>query len=48
MSLAQEVDLLRNIALFERMDASKLKLLAMTSDRVNFRPGATMMKQLRF
>ncbi len=45
MSLAQEVDLLRNIALFERMEPAKLKLLAMTSDRVHFRPEATMMKQ---
>lgn len=45
MSLAEEVDLLRGIALFERMEPSKLKLLAMTSDRVNFRPEATMMRQ---
>ena len=45
MSLAEEVDLLRGIALFERMEAPKLKLLAMTSDRVKFRPGSTMMKQ---
>ncbi len=45
MSLAEEVDLLRGIALFERMEPSKLKLLAMTSDRVNFRAGAVMMKQ---
>lgn len=45
MSLAEEVDLLRGIALFERMEPSKLKLLAMTSDRVNFRPNAVMMRQ---
>lgn len=45
MSLAEEVDLLRGIALFERMEPSKLKLLAMTSDRVNFRPDAVMMRQ---
>ena len=45
MSLAEEVDLLRGIPLFERMEPSKLKLLAMTSDRVNFRPEAVMMKQ---
>jgi len=45
MSLAEEVDLLRGIALFERMEPSKLKLLAMTSDRVNFRPNSVMMRQ---
>ena len=45
MSLAEEVDVLRQIALFERMEPAKLKLLAMTSDRVTFRPGGTMMRQ---
>ena len=45
MSLAEEVDLLRGISLFERMEPAKLKLLAMTSDRVNFRPNAVMMRQ---
>jgi CRP-like cAMP-binding protein len=45
MSLAEEVDLLRGIPLFEKMEAPKLKLLAISSDRVNFRPGAVMMRQ---
>jgi CRP/FNR family cyclic AMP-dependent transcriptional regulator len=45
MSLAEEVDLLRAIPLFEKMEVSKLKLLAISSDRVNFRPGAVMMSQ---
>ena len=45
MSLAEEVDLLRGITLFERMEPAKLKLLAISSDRVTFRPGATMMAQ---
>lgn len=45
MSLAEEVDLLRGIPLFERMEGPKLKLLAMTSDRVNFRPDSIMMRQ---
>lgn len=45
MSLAEEVDVLRQIALFERMEPPKLKLLAMTSDRVTFRPGQSMMRQ---
>jgi len=45
MSLTEEVDVLRGIPLFERMDVSKLKLLAISSDRVTFRPGAIMMSQ---
>lgn len=45
MSLAEEVDLLRGIPLFERMEPAKLKLLALASDRVTFRPDATMMRQ---
>ena len=45
MSLAEEVDLLRGIPLFERMEPAKLKLLAISSDRVNFRPNAVMMRQ---
>jgi len=45
MSLAEEVDLLRGIPLFERMEPAKLKLLAISSDRVNFRPNAVMMNQ---
>ena len=45
MSLVEEVDLLRGIPLFEKMEASKLKLLAISSDRVNFRPGAVLMRQ---
>lgn len=39
MSLNEEVDLLRNIPLFTRIDPSKLKLLAFTSERLTFRSG---------
>lgn len=45
MSLAEEVDILRSIPLFERMEPAKLKLLAIASDRVNFRPNSVMMRQ---
>jgi len=36
MSLQQEVELLRNIPLFAKIDASKLKLLAFTSQRLTY------------
>lgn len=36
MSLQQEVELLRNIPLFAKIDASKLKLLAFTSERLTY------------
>ncbi len=45
MSLAEEVEILRGIPLFGRMEPAKLKLLAISSDRVNFRAGAVMMQQ---
>jgi len=36
MSLHEEVEILRNIPLFAHIDASKLKLLAFTSERLTF------------
>jgi CRP-like cAMP-binding protein len=36
MSLNEEVELLRNIPLFSKIDPSKLKLLAFASERVTF------------
>ncbi|MBT5267431.1 MAG: cyclic nucleotide-binding domain-containing protein [Rhodospirillaceae bacterium] len=36
MSLNEEVDLLRKIPLFAKIDPSKLKLLAFTSERLNY------------
>ncbi len=38
MSLNEEVDLLRTIPLFAKIEPSKLKLLAFTSERLTFAP----------
>jgi len=45
MSLNQEVEILRNIPLFSKIEPSKLKLLAFTSERVIFRPGQELFHQ---
>ena len=45
MSLTEEVDLLRNIPLFARIEPSKLKLLAFTSERLVFQPGQALCVQ---
>ena len=45
MSLNEEVQILRNIPLFARMDPSKLKLLAFTSERMTFPGGETLFRQ---
>ncbi|MGE0745097.1 MAG: cyclic nucleotide-binding domain-containing protein [Rhodospirillales bacterium] len=45
MSLNQEVEILRNIPLFSKIEPSKLKLLAFTSERVTFRPGQELFHQ---
>lgn len=45
MSLNEEVDLLRNIPLFTRIEPSKLKLLAFTSERLTFRAGQDLCVQ---
>ena len=45
MSLHEEVEALRNIPLFAKIDASKLKLLAFTSERVSYDPGQDLFKQ---
>ncbi|NNE63646.1 MAG: Crp/Fnr family transcriptional regulator [Gammaproteobacteria bacterium] len=39
MDLVQETDLLRKIPMFAKLDASKLKLLAFTSEMVNYQDG---------
>ena len=39
MDLAQETDLLRKIPMFAKLNASKLKLLAFTSEMVMYGPG---------
>ncbi len=45
MSLLEEVEALQNIPLFAKIDASKLKLLAFTSERVSYDPGQDLFKQ---
>ncbi len=45
MSLQEEVDLLRNIPLFSKVEPAKLKLLAFTSQRLSYEPGQALFKQ---
>ena len=45
MSLAEEVELLRNIPLFAKIEPAKLKLLAFTSERMTFQAGDTVVRQ---
>lgn len=45
MSLNDEVDALRNVPLFAKMEPSKLKLLAFTSERLTFPAGQELFHQ---
>jgi CRP/FNR family transcriptional regulator, cyclic AMP receptor protein len=45
MSLKEEVEILRNIPLFANIEASKLKLLAFTSERLTYHAGQTLFRQ---
>lgn len=45
MSLQEEVDLLRRIPLFAKVEAPKLKLLAFASERVTFEAGQELFHQ---
>ena len=45
MSLNEEVELLRNIPMFARIEPSKLKLLAFTSERLTFQRGQDLCVQ---
>lgn len=45
MGLQEEVELLRNIPLFAKIEPSKLKLLAFTSERLTFPRGQELFKQ---
>ena len=45
MSLNEEVELLRNIPLFAKIEPSKLKLLAFTSERLIFETGQDLFHQ---
>ena len=45
MSIDQEVDILRRIPIFAKIDPPKLKLMAFASERVTYKPGQTLFKQ---
>ena len=45
MSLQQEVDLLRKIPMFAKIDPAKLKLLAFTSERISYAEGDVLFRQ---
>ena len=45
MSINQEVELLRNIPLFAKIEPAKLKLLAFTSERLTYQPEQTLCHQ---
>lgn len=45
MSLKEEVEILRNIPLFANIEASKLKLLAFTSERLTYHPDQVLFRQ---
>lgn len=45
MSLNEEVELLRQIPMFQKVEQSKLKLLAFTSERLTFQPSQVICEQ---
>lgn len=45
MSIDQEVEILRRIPIFAKIDPAKLKLMAFASERVTFKPGQTLFQQ---
>ncbi|MBO6561919.1 MAG: cyclic nucleotide-binding domain-containing protein [Nisaea sp.] len=45
MSLNEEVELLKNIPIFAKIEPSKLKLLAFTSERLNYADGQVLFNQ---
>lgn len=45
MSLQQEVDLLRKIPLFSKIEPARLKLLAFTSERLHYGAGEVLFRQ---
>ena len=45
MTLEEDVELLRTIPLFAKIEPSKLKLLAFTSQRLTFKPGDSLFRQ---
>ena len=45
MSIDQEVEILRRIPIFAKIDPAKLKLMAFASERVTFKPGQMLFRQ---
>lgn len=45
MSIEQEVEILRNIPLFTKIDPAKLKLMAFASERLAYKPGQPLFRQ---
>lgn len=45
MTLKQDVEALRNIPLFAKIEPSKLKLLAFTSEHIEFQPGDALCRE---
>ena len=45
MTLQQDVEVLRNIPLFKKIEPAKLKLLAFTSEHLEFMPGEALFKE---
>ena len=45
MSIHEEVELLKGVPLFSKLEANKLKLLAFTSERITFTPGQDVCRQ---
>jgi CRP/FNR family transcriptional regulator, cyclic AMP receptor protein len=45
VSLNEEVELLRNIPLFAKLEPSKLKLLAFTAERITYEPDQVLFSQ---
>lgn len=45
MSINEEVELLRRIPLFAKIEPAKLKLLAFTSQRITYKPGDVVFRQ---
>ena len=45
MSIEQEVEILRNIPMFAKIEPAKLKLMAFASERITFKPGQALFRQ---
>ena len=45
MSIDQEVEILRRIPIFAKIDPAKLKLMAFASERMTYKPGQVLFRQ---